>query len=106
MHANIYSYTYAGKQSRDSLSIIPEEITEVYVVNNYPDKNAPVGTYPVFVTDDKLGVRAFPAVWDNNEKIYKRDPHWLMYGGRLVCTSNSAGYNFRYPAKLMDRYES
>jgi hypothetical protein len=101
MHANLYQ-DYFG---RDTQSIIPENKKGVFVVNNYMDKKAPDDYYPVLITDDKLGVRAFPCIWNEKESKYEQDKRWLMFGGRLIYTSNSAGYYFRYPAKLMDRYE-
>jgi len=103
MQAEIYTDSFG----RDSLSVIPEHIQDVFIVNNYLDtKYTHPDAYPVIIDDVTYGVvRAFPAVYNKAKQTYEKDPRWLMYGGRLVHTSNSAGFTLKHPAKLMDRWE-
>jgi hypothetical protein len=44
-------------------------------------------------------LRAFPAIWDENYKRYIVE-RGTCFGGRLVYSNNSAGYNFKFPAIL------
>jgi hypothetical protein len=98
MFAEIFQASFV-----DSQSVVPNDVKKVFVVNNYLTTKKDDDFFPVIVTDDDYGVRAFPAVWDGSK--YIKDKRWLMFGGRFVWCSNSAGYNFTHPAKLMDRYE-
>jgi hypothetical protein len=98
---------FESENGKDSYSVIPPNQNNVFVVNNYRSKKIDeTRAYPVIIDDISYGVsRAFPATWDDNKNEYILLKGWFMYGGRLVHASNSAGYTFKQPAKLMDRLE-